>query len=613
MKQKVIFLLGSLAFLAGMLFYNGAPIHPPHPPASPTAETPAPPSIDEPAQPSVQARAPLAETAKPEDSQHNIAYESTPPPISPAATMLNKLDSIKTEKNSDDSAKTFVYQDKVYPLQTYAPLATPNDPQASQWWVTNARLNTAWDTPVGGRQTVLAVIDTGFGLEHEEFENRWHINEGETGEAASEAASQLNCTDRSLALNASCNLIDDDSDGIVDNEIGTVLYENPSRLNCTDQGRPLTKDCNLIDDDSNGYIDDVNGWDFINNDNSSQAGELNPTGSGTTHGTRVTGVAAATGNNNLGIAGVDWHTRILPVQAIDDDSYGDTLSVARSILYAASRGADVINLSLGSTGPDAFVREAVKTAIASGSVVVASSGNDGCNCMVYPASYPEVVAVGALDTDNAPADFSSWGATLDVLAPGTGITSASWTSGNQTSAYASGIAGTSYAAPMFSGALTRLLSHHPEITPLQLIALATEQTNRLTLGTNVVRSNTLGFGTLDAAAATTRATTPLADAQLYSFAPVSNGNRSEVYEAAGSYAAYSCESSRPGTSPVHELTKGSEHIFTVSDVEAYHLQAEGFSKQLLAHACLLQPHDQPAQLREINVFSEFRNIFRPAS
>ncbi|MGH8463015.1 MAG: S8 family serine peptidase, partial [Pseudomonas sp.] len=234
-----------------------------------------------------------------------------------------------------------------YPLRTYELLLTPNDPLPNTSMVTNARLSQAWDTPAGDHQTVLAVIDTGFALAHEEFSGRWYVSPGESGSASSESTSSLNCTARGLPLSASCNLIDEDADGVVDNEDGGAFYQNPSRLNCTDQAKPLDKSCNRLDDDGNGYVDDTTGWDFANYDNLPQAGELNPAGVGTTHGTRVAAIAAATGNNAKGIAGVDWRTKILPIQALDDDSYGDTLGVGRAIRYAAAQGADVISLSLG--------------------------------------------------------------------------------------------------------------------------------------------------------------------------------------------------------------------------------------------------------------------------
>lgn len=533
-----------------------------------------------------------------------------------------------TERQSDDipppavprpkqrrKERVIVINDKEYPLRTYKTLLSPNDPFAAQWWVSNSKLDQAWDTPAGNNETLLAIIDTGFGLNHEEFAGRWHTNPGESGPAGSEGASSLNCTGRGLALDAGCNLVDDNVDGIVDNESGPVGYENPSRLNCSAQSKPLTRDCNRIDDDGNGYIDDTRGWDFVNFDNSTQAGELNPNGTGTDHGTLVAGVAAATGNNGKGIAGANWDTKILPIQAIDDDSYGDTYTVGRAILYAAEQGADVISLSLGSDLPDDYVQEAVQFAIASGSVVVAASGNDGCECMVYPANYAEVVAVGALNSSGVTASFSSWGQNLDLLAPGTSITSPTWQPANQTAAYASGVNGTSFAAPIVSGMMARLLSQQPATTPLQLIASITENTNRMSLAATTAHDTKLGYGSLDSAKSTSRMIMPRNFTQLYAITPVYSGNAPlfTASETTGKYVPYQCESGTFGSTRVYELIKNTTRLFSVSAAEADKARKNGYSATTLAHTCLLQPHDTATHIRNIDIFQEFRHIntYRP--
>jgi hypothetical protein len=499
--------------------------------------------------------------------------------------------------------------DKLYPLRTYKPQLMPNDPSANQWWVAQTKMDLAWDVPAGAKQTTLAIIDSGFALQHEEFANRWYANNGESGTAASEAVSSLNCSARSLPVSASCNLRDDDYDGIVDNETGAAAHENPSRLNCSDQGRALDKGCNRIDDDGNGYIDDSRGWDFSNNDNLPQAGEYNPAGAGTTHGTRTAGIAAATGNNGKGMAGADWNTKILPIQALDDDSYGDTLSVGRSIYYAINRGADVISLSLGSDAPDDYVRQAVDAALAAGIIVVAASGNDGCDCIVYPANYPETVAVGALNASSQPATFSSYGANLDILAPGVNMTSADWQSTNQTTSYVSGINGTSFATPMVAGMLSRLKSRQPAATPAQLYAALTENVNRL--GLTVPRDARLGFGALNASAAVNRMVAPNAGQSVNAFTPVSKGNKlmpGTPVEPINGALVYDCTPGITGTTPIHELTKSGAQFFSMSEVEKQLAVNQGYGSGLLAYVCLAQPHDTPVVMHAINIYREFRNI-----
>jgi len=215
-----------------------------------------------------------------------------------------------TEKNSPPASSTVDYTEDVvqgdkivdssgneYPIREYKLLLTPNDPNATQWWTTSTGLEQAWGIGNGSTPTTIAIIDTGFDLGHEEFSGRWYQNTGELGVATTEAPSDYNCSDQSIALDAACNNIDDNFNGVVDDEFGATTAENPSRLNCTDRSLALDKSCNLLDDDGNGLADDVTGWDFVNFDSVVEAGETNPLGSGTRHGTEVTGVAAATGNN----------------------------------------------------------------------------------------------------------------------------------------------------------------------------------------------------------------------------------------------------------------------------------------------------------------------------
>ncbi|HEX5798024.1 MAG TPA: S8 family serine peptidase, partial [Candidatus Saccharimonadales bacterium] len=261
--------------------------------------------------------------------------------MTPAIQQIDNIrvsTSLRSEVEKSDE-KIITKDGKTYPLRVYKPLDLPNDTYANQWWVEPTGMEAAWETPAGSEDLTIAIIDTGFGLAHQEFAGRWATNSGESGAAVSEAASKLNCSDRSLPLNRSCNNIDDNFDGIIDNESGFTTVENPSWLNCSDQSVALDKSCNRIDDDGNGLVDDWRGWDFSNYDHNVQAGETNPDGEGTTHGTMTAGVLGATGDNNVGIAGVNWHAKILPIQALDDDEYGDSLTVGESIYYAVDQGA----------------------------------------------------------------------------------------------------------------------------------------------------------------------------------------------------------------------------------------------------------------------------------
>ena len=501
--------------------------------------------------------------------------------------------------------------DKTYPLRTYQMLALPNDPQASQWWVASSGLDVAWDIPAGPYQTTLAIIDSGFALNHEEFADRWYQNGGELGATAVESTSRLNCTDRGLAMDYACNLVDDNVDGIVDNESGVAPYENPSRRNCSARGLALDKSCNLTDDDGNGYADDTRGWDMINQDSSVQAGQLSPAGSGTTHGTMVAGVASATGNNGKGIAGVNWSTKILPIQALDDDGYGNTKSVGDAIFYAVDRGVDVINVSLGTEFHDDYVREAVEAATAAGITIVASSGNDGCDCIVYPARYPEVVAVGALDATGNRAGFSSWGGALDIAAPGASMTLPSWSSTNPNTRYVSGAAGTSFSSPLVAGALALAKSHRQDARPLHLISALRETTNRSSLPSGQVHDSYLGYGKVNVSSLRGRMTTAKHTAHAYAFSPIASGGyfTGKMYEAAGPYAVQDCGVTA-ASMPVYELKNASTSFFSVSEVETRRATQLGFSVTLFAHACMRQPQDTVDSVRMIDLFREFRNVYR---
>jgi hypothetical protein len=492
-----------------------------------------------------------------------------------------------------------------YPLRIYKPLLTPDDPNATQWWVTQTGLPAAWDIGAGNTSTTVAVIDSGFALNHEEFSSRWATNTGEQGSTSSQAASKLNCTDRSLSLNESCNLIDDDFDGIVDNENGSTSIQNPSKYNCTDSNVTLDKSCNNLDDDGNGYVDDVRGWDFSNFDASVQAGEVNPNGSNTTHGTLVSGILAATGNNSKGIAGVNWSTKILPLQAMDDDEYGDTLTVSRAVRYAADRDVDVISISLGSSLGDSYLRQAVQYALDRGTIVVAAAGNDGCDCISYPANYPEVVAVGASNSAGNPASFSSYGSNLDIMAPGQGMTSASWTPNNSTSAYASNIAGTSFSTPYTSGLLALLRSHQPDASWGELLGVLLETSNHSNLE-NSTRNNSYGFGYERASSALQRVTTPISTAMMHKFSPLYSN------DSLGTLKAFQCESSGFGTMPLYQSVKSNQIRYYTSELQRARDLANGWTVTFRANTCVSLPTDTPAAIKTVDLAGEIYGSTNPA-
>lgn len=497
------------------------------------------------------------------------------------------------------SESEFIVGNIRYPLRKYKALATPNDPSYSQWSVAQTNLTGAWDYSSGSGK-IIAIVDSGISFNHEEFAGRWLESSGESGTATSEAPSDLNCTDRSLAVSKSCNNIDDNQDGINDNETGVTSVENPSRLNCTGRQLPLDKSCNLVDDDGNGFIDDFRGWDFDSGDMVPQAGEINPNGSGASHATSVAGVAAASGNNGVGIAGVSWGAKILPLQALSDGGTGDTLSVARAIRYAADKGADVINLSLGSDEEDSYLRSAIRYALDRGSIVVAASGNDGCDCVSYPARYPETVAVGASKSDGTTASFSSFGASLDIIAPGNGVRAPVWSSSNGATGYSSNLAGTSFATPFISGLLANAKASQPNASWGQIIGAITQTADHKGMVATSPRSNTLGFGFVNAGGFMARLGSPYNQLVRYSFSTPALDNLDAT--------AHQCEAGEYPGAPFFEISKDGMTNYSASNLGAERQKEAGATVTQRGFTCTGLPNDTAGYLRVIDPRREFLNL-----
>jgi subtilisin family serine protease len=180
---------------------------------------------------------------------------------------------------------------------------------------------------------------------------------------------------------------------------------------------------NSKDDDSNGYIDDVHGWNFANNN----ATPMDSDG----HGTHVAGIIGAVGNNSIGVTGVNWTVRIMPVKFISATSGTGTISDEVSAIdYAVQMGAKVINASYGDTSFSQTEHDAIQSAGNSGVLFVAAAGNDGTNddgsTKNYPSSYalPNIIAVAATDSSDNLASFSNYGTTsVHLAAPGEAIES----------------------------------------------------------------------------------------------------------------------------------------------------------------------------------------------
>lgn len=139
------------------------------------------------------------------------------------------------------------------------------------------------------------------------------------------------------------------------------------------------------------------------------------------HGTHVAGNVAATGNNTIGVAGVCPGCTILAGKVLNDSGVGSSSSLASGIDWAVSNGARVINMSLG-VRASRTLEAAVNNAWNKGVVLVAAAGNGGNQTKIYPGAYPNVIAVGATDNNDAKASFSTYGASwVDIAAPGVNV------------------------------------------------------------------------------------------------------------------------------------------------------------------------------------------------
>jgi len=136
------------------------------------------------------------------------------------------------------------------------------------------------------------------------------------------------------------------------------------------------------------------------------------------HGTHVCGTVAATGNNSKGVIGAAFEAELLPIKVLNSSGYSTSGSISAGIALATANKADIINLSLGSYSADRATFEASLDAWNQGVLVVAAAGNDNINYAHYPSAYPQVISVGASTRGGSKANYSNWGDTLDIAAPG---------------------------------------------------------------------------------------------------------------------------------------------------------------------------------------------------
>lgn len=290
---------------------------------------------------------------------------------------------------------------------------TPNDSYYSnQWYHYNSSnpahdINSsfAWDCETGESDIVIAILDAGVDISHNDINGNVWVNPGED--------------------------IDQDES----------VWD--------------TGDINGVDDDGNGFVDDLVGWDWQNEDNT--VVDVSH------HGTNVTGILGAETNNNTGIAGVagGWNPSPgskLMICQIGDEYGPSSEAVRKGILYAASSGADVIQMSFGLGDRNILIQRALWRAYtAYGCIIVCASGNSGSS-VEFPASNEYVIGVGATDDDDYRWSNSNFGTGLFMVAPGIDM----YTTYNNNS-YGNNT-GTSFSAPLVSGVAALLLSYNSSYT-----------------------------------------------------------------------------------------------------------------------------------------------------
>ncbi|MFC4323568.1 S8 family peptidase [Litchfieldia salsa] len=183
------------------------------------------------------------------------------------------------------------------------------------------------------------------------------------------------------------------------------------------------------------------------------------------HGTHVAGVIASETNNKEGVAGITWFNPIMPIKVMGNEGYGSSFDIANGIIWATDNGADVINLSLGNYRDSDLLHEAVTYAFNHDVVVIAASGNDNTDHPSYPAAYPEVLSVSAIDYNGNKASFSNYGNYIDITAPGVHIPST-----YLDSQYAA-LSGTSMATPHVAALAGLIRSVQPDMKNTEVMAI----------------------------------------------------------------------------------------------------------------------------------------------
>ncbi len=338
----------------------------------------------------------------------------------------------------------------------------PNDPlTSSQYYLKKINAIKAWDISKGSSEIVIGIVDTGGDLDHPDLKDKLFLNAGEIP-----------------------------NDG--------------------------------IDNDNDGFIDNYRGWDYVGSDTlniykSDFVGDNDPSispsiddASNLFHGAWVAGCAAASTDNGVGISGVGFNAKLLFVKLSgDNDKKASLYGSSTGILYAATHGAKIINCSFGGSNKSQIYQDLINyVTLDLGCMIVAAAGNENTKSPSYPAAYNNVLSVAATDANDKRANFTNYGNTVDISAPGVEIFTTAYDNVYGT------VDGTSFSSPITAGAAALVWANNPSLTAIQVAEQLRVSADESFYTNNTSFKNKLGKGRLDVFRALTiqspsiRASTP---------------------------------------------------------------------------------------------------------